>query len=99
LPTAPTLANHTDSAPKEPEIPSTEGISAFREISALFRCLYLLTAAAQRRHGGRAGEFRYPAPVPVARAASGLLDLVQAKTPVPGQLSVLPKQMMELIQR
>ncbi|HET6296817.1 MAG TPA: ricin-type beta-trefoil lectin domain protein [Kribbella sp.] len=38
-------------------------------------------------------------PLPIAKAASSLLELVRGKTPVPSQISVLPKQMMQLAQR
>ncbi|TWD81124.1 ricin-type beta-trefoil lectin protein [Kribbella amoyensis] len=38
-------------------------------------------------------------PLPIAKAASSLLELVRGETPVPGQMSVLPKQMMQLAQR
>ncbi|TDO50836.1 ricin-type beta-trefoil lectin protein [Kribbella sp. VKM Ac-2527] len=38
-------------------------------------------------------------PLPIANAASSLLELVRGKTPIPGQLEVLPKQMMELARR
>ncbi|TDD29144.1 hypothetical protein E1218_05300 [Kribbella turkmenica] len=38
-------------------------------------------------------------PLPIANAASSLLELVRPKTPIPAQMSVLPKQMMQLAQR
>ena len=38
-------------------------------------------------------------PLPIANAASSLLELVRPQTAVPDQMSVLPKQMMQLAQR
>lgn len=38
-------------------------------------------------------------PVPVAKSANSLLDLVRKQTPVPAQMTVLPKQMMQLARR
>ncbi len=38
-------------------------------------------------------------PLPIANAASSLFDLVRAKSPVPAQMTTLPKQMMELARR
>lgn len=38
-------------------------------------------------------------PLPIANAASSLFSLLQAKTPVPAQMTTLPKQMMQLAQK
>jgi hypothetical protein len=38
-------------------------------------------------------------PVPIANAASSLLELVRPKVPIPAQMTELPKQMMQLAQR
>jgi hypothetical protein len=38
-------------------------------------------------------------PLPVANAASSLLELVRPNLPIPAQMTVLPKQMMQLAQR
>ncbi len=38
-------------------------------------------------------------PLPIANAATSLFDLVRAKTPVPAEMTTLPKQMMQLAQR
>ena len=38
-------------------------------------------------------------PLPIANAASSLLELVRGKTPVPAQMTTLPKQMMQLARR
>ncbi|MGC4943701.1 ricin-type beta-trefoil lectin domain protein [Kribbella sp. DT2] len=38
-------------------------------------------------------------PLPIAAAAGSLLTLVRAQTPVPAEMSVMPKQMMQLAQK
>ena len=38
-------------------------------------------------------------PLPIANAAASLLQLVRPQLPIPAQLTVLPKQMMQLAQR
>jgi hypothetical protein len=38
-------------------------------------------------------------PLPIAKAATSLLELVRAKTAVPAQMTTLPKQMMQLARR
>jgi len=38
-------------------------------------------------------------PVPIASAAASLLQLIRPQTAIPAQMTVLPKQMMELAQK
>ncbi|MFF1817418.1 ricin-type beta-trefoil lectin domain protein [Kribbella sp. NPDC058245] len=38
-------------------------------------------------------------PLPIANAAGSLLELVRPKLPIPAQMTVLPKQMMQLAQK